>query len=1633
MVDISSCKNDTILYDYDILLNTYSPDRIIQLADKTCFEVVEFLQILIGNECRNQNPIPGNNNLIWNSQEEFDFIIDKIDNLVEIVKRTITADMEKLVVMRMVADNNRSYWFNPTSKNLYSYDSQKIYIGRLEDGSIIKPEHPYNLNGLEELPELRQQLQLILDKQQVTDELLAHWDLLTDIGECAIQLLSDYTEDFNKSYQALGILSEKISQYPKNELFYNLKDAYGKTLHSILSGIDSQCIHGGGYLLSSVYCTTINILKSHLTSKTPIHSGFVEIDNNRFLTAHFPQSKFNKQFIVMMYSPKESGGNLGGIVRIGYFDLIQLHLIRESFNNISSTNGFKLVSKLKEKGELNQPLTQLRDYFITRPDLGKLTSGVDAHFNSIGKPVGLQKPIIDVVKHPYQQYDFINIIWQGKQYEGLVLDDTLHQDKRLKVYIYNSVIQGPHEGVVSLMSVNDIKLRDRGLKLKNNTGVKTELDYGDLCIKYLEKENQGKYQPANKLEFNQYDFVEFTLDKEVYRGIIPDLEIIKIPENGKLVDSYLLFAFNLLNNKIAHSFKVAIPIKSIQLIDRGLVLDNPKVMKGPANQQYNDLCIRYNKLQKPQTDLKKYDLVEIKSTKPHYAIIIDDVDNQNIKVWKWLGTNSKEGEIHYFHESLLTKLTSLNQHLPQPPTNFYKLLNKLLSLIYPKLNISTGDFVKISSGNSFGLFKENLAIVVIEELFDIEKKQFQVRVIGNKTTNDSFSIEMVSSKDLVIIEKSHPQLAIQLKGGPAVLYQNTYDTYLKKHFPKKKTRKHKKNKQQKEVDQLLVNDLSKQLQQTKDLLEMVHYSMEVSNEMEDYIPKCNHYISLLEKDLKVLQTPQLLKEGDRGKIRDRFNSDIKPQTNILNVTFLDNPNNKCFNTILSIYKERNKQYQLDKNSICMGRTWTDGCGTPCRKKTIKGSKYCSIHQQPKMGKITRKKPFKLMDGTKIKWEQSSMEEEILTKGDILKPVFSHLPDISREQAIQQLNIEYQEQLIDKIVQLNLSRKDEPMDIEYQQKMKQLMDDIDRTKQQIKWSIMGNQQGKPQIYQLIEKYRNTLTQYIETDLAHLYQLNKNPPIAPPPKQLFKQFDFVEIIDGELKNYFVNNQVVITFIGEEEGLQQQISILGINNNNQQYQLMVSDKTQFTLLRRGLIPKEHQTHQQLYDRYIKVLKNEDEPVEQQHIYQHFDFIEIISGSELGKLIQNKGVIVVKTNDTPNQYTILGSSSKSKEFNRSDYQVLTDVNENDIRFIRDGKKPKEMSLLAIYQVYDLYMNQSPKKKNITPKKKIIYPKKQVIPESNIKLYDLVEIISGEERGQLIDNLAIVVYPPKYVEPNIKILLMGKSTGKPMGKITNYQVNETQLRILNRGLLPMDNSLGELITLYDKYLTLLTKTKTLTPLSKSPKTDPKLVNIPEKEKNVIMVFHSTYDHNQAFDTDGDIGLFTVLQSFTHFSFQYHKINSLSSIISHINSLSNKQKIAHLIIMAHGTQDSISLSATNIISLSNGGIQQLAYALQPKLATNSSILLHSCLVGKGGTKGNNFANSLSSLLPNHIIFAAEQSINRNDLLVTVAEEDYLNGILNMNYEIDAIRKYKMYKFLTSTKKTGGSVSLDNKTLLTYKI
>jgi len=246
---------------------------------------------------------------------------------------------------------------------------------------------------------------------------------------------------------------------------------------------------------------------------------------------------------------------------------------------------------------------------------------------------------------------------------------------------------------------------------------------------------------------------------------------------------------------------------------------------------------------------------------------------------------------------------------------------------------------------------------------------------------------------------------------------------------------------------------------------------------------------------------------------------------------------------------------------------------------------------------------------------------------------------------------------------------------------------------------------------------------------------------------------------------------------------------------------------------------------------------------------------------------------------------------------------------------------------------------------------------------------------------------------------------------------------------LPLTDDEEDLIDLYDRYfikfveddsLELPLKDQTLTPKSdslilspqsKSPDFDPKIANLPENEKDVILVFHSTYDPNKAFDHDGDKGLFTILKGFKHYSFQYHKISDLSGIRRVVDNLGPKQKIAHLIIMAHGLKDRFVLSPTQWVSKSNGALRNLVQIIEPKLTSYCSILLHSCLVGKGGPGANNLATEFCRHLRNHTIFASEESIKRGDLLVVLAKEDYRKGILNMDYEIDSSQKYKLHKFL----------------------
>ena len=179
-----------------------------------------------------------------------------------------------------------------------------------------------------------------------------------------------------------------------------------------------------------------------------------------------------------------------------------------------------------------------------------------------------------------------------------------------------------------------------------------------------------------------------------------------------------------------------------------------------------------------------------------------------------------------------------------------------------------------------------------------------------------------------------------------------------------------------------------------------------------------------------------------------------------------------------------------------------------------------------------------------------------------------------------------------------------------------------------------------------------------------------------------------------------------------------------------------------------------------------------------------------------------------------------------------------------------------------------------------------------------------------------------------------------------------------------------------------------------------------ESDKQVILVLQSTGDHNNAFE-DGDVGLFSVFKQFENFRIVHKKVSSLVDIFKCLQEIKNKQ-IAHTIIMGHGDVIKQSLLLSTGQSIDKSNYDTLCKHLLPKLATHSSILIHSCCLGKGGPQNkHNLGNLLSNKLKKHLIFASEQKIYQLDLIVTQIIEK--NKYLDINYTIDN-NKYELYKF-----------------------
>ena len=180
-------------------------------------------------------------------------------------------------------------------------------------------------------------------------------------------------------------------------------------------------------------------------------------------------------------------------------------------------------------------------------------------------------------------------------------------------------------------------------------------------------------------------------------------------------------------------------------------------------------------------------------------------------------------------------------------------------------------------------------------------------------------------------------------------------------------------------------------------------------------------------------------------------------------------------------------------------------------------------------------------------------------------------------------------------------------------------------------------------------------------------------------------------------------------------------------------------------------------------------------------------------------------------------------------------------------------------------------------------------------------------------------------------------------------------------------------------------------------------------KKQVILILQSVGDHNRAFDNNGNAGLFTILNEFKKdFDLVYKKVRNLKEILNELEKIDDKQ-IGHTILMGHGDEinQRFILSNNNYIDSSN--YKLFCQKISPKLYSKSSILIHSCCLGKGGISNKtNFSNLLAKQLKGHIVFGSDEEIFRGDLLVTSIKKK--SKRLDIEYEIDITRKYKLHKF-----------------------
>jgi len=195
--------------------------------------------------------------------------------------------------------NELAHWIiGNGNRNPYAPD-RKIWDSRDDLDRILY--HPkLESNSKNELDKLYPDI----DSDMIYETIMKHIDVFYILGEVGLILLSDYKdEEFKDSLDALIYLGTKIDALDENDrqVFFNLKSKNGISLRKTIEDASGNCIHTGGFIISSIYSKYYLDAKTKMLQKSGkyigiIHPGYCFVGDGTN-----PKSLANRNHVLYSY------------------------------------------------------------------------------------------------------------------------------------------------------------------------------------------------------------------------------------------------------------------------------------------------------------------------------------------------------------------------------------------------------------------------------------------------------------------------------------------------------------------------------------------------------------------------------------------------------------------------------------------------------------------------------------------------------------------------------------------------------------------------------------------------------------------------------------------------------------------------------------------------------------------------------------------------------------------------------------------------------------------------------------------------------------------------------------------------------------------------------------------------------------------------------------------------------------------------------------------------------------------------------------------------------------------------------------------------------------------------------------